>query len=146
MIAVKSDGACLPNPGGVATFSFIIYKDGEKIHFDCGTVGEGPKMSNNVAEYAALSASLKHLLSKNMQSADTTVYSDSKLMVRQMQGAWKVHEGLYLKWYHEAKHLQVQFQTLHFTLIPREENTEADALTMKAYHEHLARHRRASPV
>jgi ribonuclease HI len=55
MITIFFDGLCRPkNPGGVATFGYVIYKDGEKVKRGCGVVGSGAGMTNNVAEYSAL--------------------------------------------------------------------------------------------
>src|SRR5512137_2298452 len=55
MISIYFDGLCRPrNPGGVATYGYVIYRDGEKIKSGYGVVGSGPGMTNNVAEYSAL--------------------------------------------------------------------------------------------
>ena len=42
------------NPGGVATYGYLIYRDGEKIQRGYGVIGSGAGMTNNVAEYSAL--------------------------------------------------------------------------------------------
>ena len=55
MITLYFDGLCRPrNPGGVATYGYVIYKDGKKVKRGYGVVGSGTGMTNNVAEYSAL--------------------------------------------------------------------------------------------
>ena len=133
-ISVYCDGLCEPvNPGGVATYGFAVFADGAMIHEETGVVGEGRSMSNNVAEYSGLCAALLWLLEKKLQQHATKVFSDSRLLVNQMSGKWKSHEGLYVKWHVEAKRLSQEFTKLEFQWIPREKNGLADALSREAY-------------
>lgn len=133
-IAVYCDGLCEPvNPGGVATFGFVVFADGGMIHQGKGVVGEGREMSNNVAEYSGLCAALCWLLEKKLHHCALTVHSDSRLLVNQMSGKWKTHEGLYMKWYVEARELSRKYTKLQFQWIPREQNRLADELSREAY-------------
>ncbi len=133
-ISVYCDGLCEPiNPGGIATYGFAVFVDGEIIHRESGVVGEGQYMSNNVAEYSALCTALHWLLGKKLQHCVIRVLSDSRLLVNQMSGKWKSHEGLYKKWYIEAKRLAKEFAELQFQWIPREQNKLADSLSREAY-------------
>jgi len=51
------DGACEPvNPGGTASYGLVIKQGDEVIVNNCGVVGSGNGMTNNVAEYSALIA------------------------------------------------------------------------------------------
>ena len=55
MITLFFDGLCRPkNPGGVATYGYVIYQDGKKVRSGSGVTGSGTGMTNNVAEYSAL--------------------------------------------------------------------------------------------
>ena len=55
MITIYFDGLCRPrNPGGVATYGYVVYKDGKKVKSGSGVIGSVPGMTNNVAEYSAL--------------------------------------------------------------------------------------------
>ncbi len=55
MITIYFDGLCRPrNPGGVATYGYVIYKDMKKVKHECGVIGSGAGMTNNVAEFTAL--------------------------------------------------------------------------------------------
>ncbi|MDQ1280550.1 MAG: ribonuclease [Thermoproteota archaeon] len=137
LIRVFIDGLCEPvNPGGVATFGFSVYRDSLKLEEKAGAVGEGSSMSNNVAEYSALCEVLKSLLARGLGGEEVIVHSDSRLLVNQMSGHWKARRGLYLRWHDDASLLVRGFKNIFFKWIPREENSEADALSRRAYKEH----------
>lgn len=135
MIIINVDGLCEPrNPGGTATFGYIIRDlDGTILVKKSGVVGKGPAMSSNVAEYAALCEALEFLLKEGRESSAIEVRSDSQLVTNQMGGDWKFHKGLYAEKYREAKRLSAQFACLRFKWVPREENEEADRLSREAY-------------
>lgn len=137
MIEVYTDGLCMPvNPGGTATFGFEIRRDGRRIYEDCGVVGEGEKMSNNVAEYQAVQKAAVWLTSKGLDADDIVFKSDSKLVVNQMNGEWKVDKGLYVEYYERALQEVRKLGQARFIWIPREKNSYADALTEQAYRQH----------
>src|SRR2546426_8959068 len=139
MIVVHIDGLCGPvNPGGKATFGYVIRDDsGSILTSKSGVVGKGPAMSNNVAEYAALCEALEFLLQKNLEDLPIEVRSDSRLVVYQMSEKWKFHGGLYAEKHNEAERLAAEFNRLSFKWIPREENEEADGLSREAYEKAL---------
>src|SRR5439155_6224773 len=128
MIVINFDGLCEPvNPGGTATFGYLIKDDaGLILASKSGLVGKGPAMSNNVAEYAALCEALEFLLKNNRENSPIEVRGDSALVVNQMSGKWKFRKGLYREKYQEALRLRAQFADLRFLWIPREQNEEAD--------------------
>jgi len=135
MIVVHIDGLCEPvNPGGTATFGYVIRDDsGSILTSKSGVVGKGPAMSNNVAEYAALCEALEFLLKKNRENSSIEVKGDSALVMNQMSRKWKFRKGLYREKYQEALRLIARFTDLRFRWIPREENEEADKLSREAY-------------
>ncbi len=102
-----------------------------------GVVGEGEGMSNNVGEYAALCEALRTLVKLNLTGEEVLVKSDSKLLVNQMNGVWRCHRGYYIQKYNEARDLVKLFKNIRFLWVPREENSEADSLSRKAYEEYL---------
>src|SRR5437867_645681 len=108
---VYVDGLCEPvNPGGTATYGYVIRNDaGKGITRKSGVVGKGPEMSNNVAEYAALCEALRFLISEKMTQLSIEIRSDSRLLVNQMKGEWKFHKGLYAQKYRDAKALATRF-------------------------------------
>jgi ribonuclease HI len=134
-VIVNVDGLCEPvNPGGTATYGFVIRNESDDIIAKkYGVVGKGPRMSNNVAEYAALCEALRFLKIRNMTQSLIEVRSDSRLLVNQMAGEWKFHKGLYEQKYLEAEELVKSFGKISFKWVPREKNEEADALSREAY-------------
>lgn len=129
MLKVYIDGACEPfNPGGTASYGVIVYRDKEQIFSASEILGEGPLMSNNVAEYAALIAFLKWF--NGIDPEPVTIFSDSMMLVKQMGGEWQARGGLYLDSYQEAKKLSA-FKPITFVWIPREQNIHADDLSTR---------------
>jgi len=89
------DGLCEPvNPGGVATYGLVVYdRNMVKVDEESKFVGKGDGMSNNVAEYSGLVALLEYLIQNDIE-CNVSVKLDSKLVVEQMTGNWKVKNGL----------------------------------------------------
>ena len=118
------DGASRNNPGesGIG----VILKDhqGATLHKVYGYIG---KATNNVAEYKALLKCLKTV--RNIPCERLVVHSDSELMVRQLNGEYRVKD-LALKRHVAQVHRLLdkapfQFEIKHVT---REQNKEADRL------------------
>jgi len=138
-IIVYYDGACEPrNPGGVATYGFVIYADGEKIGEGMGLAAEpwSWKASNNGAEYTAMIEAFKWLLEHGYADADVLVRGDSQLSIRQMQGWYAVKAPRIIPLYMEAKRLAEKFRKVSFQWVPREQNVEADLLSELAFKEY----------
>src|ERR1700677_4076308 len=106
MIEGYFDGCCEPrNPEGHAAWGAMVKLDGVVVYADGGYCGVGPKMSNNVAEYSAACAVIRECLK---HEGMVIIRGDSKLVVMQLQGKWKVRGGLYLPFYREAMALWQQ--------------------------------------
>lgn len=123
-IFAYTDGASRGNPGesGVG----IVLKDehGNILASKSGYIG---KATNNIAEYTALATCLK--LVRKFPCSNLVVHSDSELMVRQLNGQYKVKDAK-LK-----KHFQLIQKALTASPfpcaikhVPRERNREADEL------------------
>src|ERR1700746_2564957 len=128
MIEGYFDGACEPrNPGGHAAYGAILLVDGVIVFQHSKYLGAGPKMSNNVAEYAAVCIILNEI---RRREGPATVYGDSQLVINQLNGKWNVKDGLYLPYYKMAAKLLEQVK-LRVTLewIPGEKNKLLDALS-----------------
>jgi len=128
------DGLCGPrNPGGVAIYGFVIYRDAEKLKEDAGLACEPwtPSASNNVAEYRGLIEGLKWLNGKGMYR-EVEVRGDSMLVIRQMKGEYRVRAERIRPLHSEAERLSAKFLGIRIVWIPREQN-EADDLCKKAY-------------
>jgi len=134
---VYVDGLTEPvNPGGITTYAFVVYREGEKVYEERKFIGSGKGFSNNVAEYSALVAAMKWLIA-NGQTDQVEIRSDSKLLVNQMRGEWNAKRGLYIETYKMAKQLLSSFKNISFRWVPREENKEADRLSRLAYSEYV---------
>ena len=132
MITIFFDGLCRPrNPGGVATYGYVIYKDGEKVKSGCGVVGSGAGMTNNVAEYSALKRAAEWV-SRNGGDDEIVIKSDSQLVIHQMNGTWQIKSETSKKFVPEIRRL-LEGRKTRFIWIPREQNAEADLLSNVAY-------------
>ena len=96
-------------------------------------------MSNNVAEYSGLIAFLEWYLGSQISLATKgfkkvpVIYSDSALLINQMQGEWMVKKGLYVPYYLRAQEMCQRHKfELSFCWVNREENAEADEWSKKA--------------
>jgi ribonuclease HI len=137
-IKARFDGLTEPrNPGGIACYGvYIMNMDTLDVNKIKGYIGEGPGMSNNVAEYSGLVALLEWLIENgfNVDPHVVEIAGDSQLVINQINGAWRVKGGMYLNTYLKAKNLLKQFSNkLTFTWIPREKNEEADQLSKESY-------------
>ena len=140
MIQVNIDGLCQPiNPGGIACYAFIIKKNGTTIHSGYGVAGEpfSKDSTNNVAEYTALARALEWLVANNLVSEKVEIESDSKLVVNQLAGVYKVKGKRIIPLYKQVLLLKTKFSDIEIKWIPREENKEADRLTNIAYNKAL---------
>ncbi len=90
-----------PGNPGIGTYGFVIYRDGKKISEGHGPAGE--YVTNNFAEYVALVRALSSIISD--PEDPVLIKSDSRLLVNQMRGDWKVKKGGYLPKYKEARDL-----------------------------------------
>jgi ribonuclease HI len=129
MIKVWFDGACWPNPGGRASYGWAASKEGYFHKEGSGIIGNGPSMSNNVAEYTALYESLRWLKENNYSKEKITCYGDSKLVIEQMSKRWRVKKGLYIYAFKQTFCMAEEFPSIRFIWIPREKNTLADYLS-----------------
>ncbi|MFO7968318.1 MAG: ribonuclease HI [Archaeoglobaceae archaeon] len=135
MITIYFDGLCQPvNPGGVATYGYVIYQDRKVVKRGHGVVGEGTGMTNNVAEYTALKKALEWVNSQGIKDK-ILIKGDSQLVINQLKGKWKVKSQTSKKFVPQIKKL-LKDREVELMWISREENVEADRLCNIAYQEH----------
>lgn len=137
---VYFDGLCQPvNPGGIACYAFLIKSDGKTVHKERGLAAEpfSKEATNNVAEYTALVKALEWLLSNKKECERVSVRGDSRLVISQMRGEFKVKAKSILPLFQKAALLKKEFADISFQWIPREENHEADKLSEEAYNNAL---------
>ena len=128
MIEAWFDGCTEPvNPGGHAAWGALVKVDGEVVWSGNGYCGVGPAMSNNVAEY---SGALAALTEAAKYSGVILLRGDSKLVIMQLQGKWKVNGGLYHPFYLKAKDVYTREKNrLKLQWVPRDQNAECDVLS-----------------
>jgi broad specificity phosphatase PhoE/ribonuclease HI len=125
---VEADGGSRGNPGPAGYGAVVKDADGQVVAEAAESIGTA---TNNVAEYRGLIAGLEALVALGAEGAVVTVRMDSKLVIEQMAGRWKVkHEGL-RPLALEAAALARRFRVT-WTWIPREKNTHADRLANEA--------------
>lgn len=145
VITIQCDGLCEPrNPGGWACWAWLARSPkGAILQSASGCLGHGPEMTNNRAEYAAVIEALIYaggrldLLAE--RGLGLVVQSDSQLVINQITGAYRINQAHLATLRQHIVQLEGRFVdrgiSLTFTWIPREQNTDADALTRKAYRE-----------
>jgi ribonuclease HI len=83
----------------------------------------------------ALTSALEWLLENNLAREEVVVKSDSKMLINQMAGKWKVRKGVYLPKHKEAKGLSSKFYKINYKWVPREQNKAADKLSREYYNQ-----------
>ena len=128
-IVLRTDGGSRGNPGPAGA-GFLIEQDGATI---CGAGRFLGVVTNNVAEYEALIWGLENV--QALGAREVTVYADSELLVRQVNGRYRVkNEGL------KPLHARVLSLLAHFDRfavihVRREQNAHADELANQAMDE-----------
>jgi ribonuclease HI len=117
------DGASRGNPGP-ASYAVVMRDPNGKIILELGK--KLGRDTNNVAEYYALLAALDYAAAHNIRAL--RIRSDSELLVRQMQGRYKVKSPDLQPLYERASKLARQFEYFVVEHVRRESNREADAL------------------
>lgn len=133
------DGAARGNPGP-ASYAVVLARPGHRVVEEADTIGTA---TNNVAEYTALLRGLE--LAAEMGVKSLAVFSDSELMVKQMNGEYRVKHPDLLPLYEEANRLKRAFSTVSITHVRRAQNARADAIGNEAL-DGKPRKRGAPPV
>ncbi len=121
------DGASRGNPGKAAIAGLLFDDNGNEIERFAGFIGEN---TNNVAEYLAIKEALTRAQKYNPEFL--VIKSDSELVVRQLNGEYKVKDENLKKLYEAVKDLESKFSRVEYIHIKREENFEADRLCNSA--------------
>ena len=135
-IIVYTDGASRGNPGLSSIGIVFLNSKGNVIKKYSETIGQA---TNNEAEYQAVIFALKKakaLFGKSKaKNLSVTIKSDSELLVSQLTGKYKIKEKNIQKLFIQAWNLKTEFGSIDFVSIPREENTQADALANQALYQ-----------
>ncbi len=142
---VNFDGLCEPrNPGGVATYGVIVRQNGRKVFEDNGLADARPwtdDASNNVAEYSALIRGLEWLKKSGHLDSPVVIRGDSRLVVNQLNGLFKIKAPRLVERYRKAKELMSEFRDAKIEWVDRSFNEEADLLSRIAYSNYRKTHR-----
>jgi len=120
------DGAARGNPGKAGCGAVICDVDGNVMKELSRYLGY---TTNNVAEYEGLLMGLEALL--GMGRKKVVIQSDSQLMVRQLNGEYRVKDDKLKKLFAKAVHLLGHFDSYRIVHVPRERNKLADRLANK---------------
>ena len=131
MFTLYFDGASRSNPGP-ASYGGVIYENGVERYTYKKYIGT---TTNNVAEYKALLNGL--LLAKEKGITRLEVHGDSKLVIEQVTGNWKVKSRLLIPIHREICALLVNnpFEQITFQHVYRKNNKRADELANEALDE-----------
>lgn len=118
-----TDGGSRGNPGNSAAGCFIFDSKNKLIDVHGEYLG---KSTNNSAEYNALILGLK--LAKKNKIDKLKCHLDSELIVKQINGQYKVNHEDMKKLYSEVQKLILNFDAIEFVHVPRKENKFADKM------------------
>jgi len=130
-IVIYTDGGARGNPGPAGAGVYII--DGETTHEFKKYLG--PRQTNNWAEYEAVALALEQLKQKGLTDRGLEFRLDSKLVVEQLMGNWKIKEPTLKPQAAKVRELLAEFPSYKFTYVPRAQNKEADRLVNEALDE-----------
>lgn len=133
-IIIYTDGGSKGNPGPSAIGADICNERSETIKKYSERIGDG---TNNEAEYQAVIFALKKAKQlfgkKAVKGLEIKINSDSELLVKQLNGEYKVLEPKIQTLFLAVWNLKTEFKKVSFSNIPREENKRADDLVNEAF-------------
>jgi ribonuclease HI len=126
-VFINVDGAARGNPGPAAIGAVIRDRTGHVVarvsqYIDITT--------NNQAEYQAIIIAIEKAIDAGARSI--SLKSDSELVVNQINGRYKVKNTTLRPLYQKVVQLAGSLESFSVSYVPREQNTEADALANKA--------------
>jgi ribonuclease H / adenosylcobalamin/alpha-ribazole phosphatase len=125
---MEADGGSRGNPGPAGYGAVVFTADRGAVLAEAKqAIG---RATNNVAEYRGLIAGLEEAV--GLGATEVTVQMDSKLVVEQMSGRWKVKHPDLIELNRQASTLASQFERVSYRWIPRAKNSHADRLANEA--------------
>ena len=126
-ITVYTDGGSRGNPGPAAAGFILAEPNGNQIQAKALFLGQ---TTNNVAEYTAIVKALE--AAKQIGAKRLAVFSDSELLVKQVNGQYKVKSEQIRPLFRQAVNLINEFEDCKVKHITRDKNQEADELVNQA--------------
>lgn len=131
MTIIHFDGACEPrNPGGHIGYGIVVYKNNIILYENSWYGRPSKNNSNNVAEHLALHQALLYVKDNGLK--EVTIRGDSEMAIRQMEGIYRIKNGLYKEYAIKNKILFNELSKhsiIEFEWVPRHENESADRLS-----------------
>jgi ribonuclease HI len=125
-VTVNVDGGARGNPGPAAIG--VVLREGDQVLEEVGeTIGEA---TNNVAEYRALLRGIE--LAATHGASELELIGDSELVVRQVEGRYKVKNAGMKELHEEVKRALREFDSWSIRHVRRTENADADRLVNQA--------------
>ena len=125
-LIIEADGGSRGNPGVAGSGTVVYSENRERILREIAYV-VGTRSTNNVAEYRGLIEGLR--VARELGATEVEVFMDSKLVVEQMSGRWKIKHPDMKTLAIEARNLAGDIGRVTYTWIPREKNKVADHLS-----------------
>jgi len=133
-IIIYTDGGSRGNPGKAGIGVVFCNEKEQVIKKYSEYLGDG--LTNNDAEYSAIIFALKKfkaLFGKAIaEISDIEIKADSELVVKQLNGDYRLSEPKIQQFFIEIWNLKFDFKSVKFKHIPREKNKEADRLVNEA--------------
>lgn len=128
-IIVYTDGGARGNPGPAGIGVSIQDNNGVELDSISKYIGE---TTNNQAEYEALYQALVKVQEMGLTKNAVEVRMDSELVVRQLEGTYKVKDPGLKEQFARVGRVKVEYPDLTFTHVRRAENSRADQLVNDA--------------
>jgi ribonuclease HI len=140
-LVIRCDGASRANPGHASAGAVLIDASRpdalDPAATPIATISDYLGIqTNNVAEYTAVVRAL--VLARDLGAREVQLLLDSKLIVEQLHGRWRVKDPKLLPLHAEARRLLAGFDRRRAAHVPRAQNFAADALCNEAIDRALA--------
>jgi ribonuclease HI len=133
-LVIHVDGASRGNPGEAGFGVHVAAPDGSELAALYGYLGQA---TNNVAEYRGLIHALRWALARGARHVQ--IRSDSELVVKQLNGQYRVKHPAMVPLHSEAAGLLGRFERASVVHVPREANRAADRLANQALDERASK-------
>ena len=122
-LVIRTDGGSRGNPGPAGAAAVIRNEKGRAVFSGGFYLG---RTTNNVAEYEGVLRALAE--AERLGGTELEIFSDSELLVRQINGEYRVKNARLRSLYQQVMKRLEKFKKTMIRYVPRRENTEADAL------------------
>ena len=140
-VVANCDGGARGNPGPAGIGVTIRTPRGKTVAEISEAIGHA---TNNVAEYTAVKRALER--AAELDATDVLIRTDSKLLVEQLKGNYRVKNPTLQKLHAVVRALAKRFPKVAYEHVPRERNRRADALVNQAIDAWLAEHPDEPPM